>query len=84
MRRRGGGWRAVAAVLVGNGLGNLVAHHAAGIGLPWLGQALGPAFGPATLRVPHLGAVTFGLHLDVTAGGLLGILAALLWLGRPR
>lgn len=84
MRRNGGRWRVVAAVLIGNALGNVVARHGAAEWLPWLAQALGPSLEPTTLAVPYLGAVTVGLRLDITAGGLLGILAALLWLQRQR
>ncbi|ADU52300.1 hypothetical protein Tmar_2220 [Thermaerobacter marianensis DSM 12885] len=84
MRRSGGGWRVAAAVLVGNAVGNLVARQWASEWLPWLAQRLGPSLDPATLAVPYLGAVTFGLRLDITAGGLLGALGALLWLKRRR
>ncbi|GAB6877250.1 2-keto-3-deoxygluconate permease [Thermaerobacter litoralis] len=84
MRRNGGGWRLIAAVLVGNALGNLVARQWAAAWLPWLTQGLGPSLEPFTLAVPYLGALTFGLRLEVTAGGLLGILIALAWLRRQR
>ncbi len=84
MRRNGGGWGVLAAVLVGNALGNLAARHGLAGWLPWLSQGLGPSLEPTTLVVPYLGAVTLGLRLDITAGGLLGILAALLWLQRRR
>ena len=83
MRRRNGNvWLAVAAILLGNAAGNLVAAQWLGSSVPWLARAFGPSLAPFTLAVPYLGAVTFGARLEVTAGGLLGILAALLWLRR--
>ena len=73
-------WLAAVAILVGNAAGNVVAAELLGSSVPWLTRALGPSLAPFTLTVPYLGSLTFGLELQVTTAGLVGIAAALFWL----
>lgn len=75
-------WLAVAAILLGNAAGNVVAAELLGARVAWLTRALGPSLAPVTLTVPYLGTLTFGLDLEVTTAGLVGIAVALIWLRR--